>query len=68
MRGAIQKGSQLFDYLGSLDTLEASKSLCFYGIACNLFAAVSQADEERRFWELAGVRGICHLMAQLPEA
>jgi hypothetical protein len=29
---------------------------------------VLQADEERKIWELAGARGITHLMAQLPEA
>jgi hypothetical protein len=44
--GATQKGSWLFDYFGSLVTLEASKSLRFYGIALNLVNAVSQADEE----------------------
>jgi hypothetical protein len=60
---AIQKGSQLIDYFRSLDTLEASKLMRFYGIAPNLVAAVSQADEERRFWELAGARGNPHLIA-----
>jgi hypothetical protein len=29
---------------------------------------LSQADEERKIWELAGARVITHLMAQLPEA
>jgi hypothetical protein len=30
--------------------------------------AVSQADEERKIWELTGARGITYLMAQLPYA
>jgi hypothetical protein len=50
-------------------TLWKHQNRCvFDGIAPNLVAAVSQVDEERKFWELAGARGISYLMAQLPEA
>jgi hypothetical protein len=50
-------------------TLWKHQNRCvFDGIAPNLVTAVTQDDEERRFWELAGARGISHLIAQLPEA
>jgi hypothetical protein len=35
----------------------------FDGIATNMVSVVSQADEERKIWELASA-----LMAQLPDA
>jgi hypothetical protein len=38
----------------------------FDGVAPNMAACLTQADEERRVWELAGAKGISFLMAQLP--
>jgi hypothetical protein len=38
------------------------------GAAPSLAAALSQADEERSVWEMAGAKGISSLMAQLQEA
>jgi hypothetical protein len=40
----------------------------FDGIAPNMVVVVSQADEERKIWELTGARGITHLMAHLLDA
>jgi hypothetical protein len=65
--GPSKKG-QLIDYFGSLTLWKHQNRCVFYGIAPNLVAVVSQADEGRRFWELAGARGISHLIAQLPKA
>jgi hypothetical protein len=38
----------------------------FDGIGPNLAAALEQADEERRMWELAGAMVISALSAALP--
>jgi hypothetical protein len=50
-------------------TLWKHRNRCVFDvIAPNLITTMSQADEERRLWELAGARGISHLIAHLPEA
>jgi hypothetical protein len=69
--GPSKKGLNSLIILGAWTLWKHRNRCVFYGIAPNLVAAVSQADEERRFCELAGARGargISHLMAQLPEA
>jgi hypothetical protein len=38
----------------------------FDGMAPNLVAALAQAEEETKVWELAGAKGISSLYAQLP--
>jgi hypothetical protein len=38
----------------------------FDGIAQNMAMAVTQAEEERKVWELAGAKGTSSLMEQLP--
>jgi hypothetical protein len=66
--GPTKKGVNSLIILGAW-TLWKHRNCCvFYGIAPNIVAAVSQADEERKMWELAGARGITYLMAQLPDA
>jgi hypothetical protein len=41
--------------------------LCvFDGAAPCMAAAVTQAEEERKVWELAGARGVAYFMAQSP--
>jgi hypothetical protein len=66
--GPTKKGLNSLIILGAL-TLWKHRNCCvFYGIAPNIVAAVSQADEERKMWELASARGITYLMAQLPDA
>jgi hypothetical protein len=66
--GPSKKGLNSLIILGAWTLWKHQNRCVFYGIAPNLVVAVPQADEERRFWELAGARGISHLMVQLPEA
>jgi hypothetical protein len=44
------------------------RNRCFDGIAPSLAAAMAQAEEEKRAWELAGAKGISFLVAQVPGA
>jgi hypothetical protein len=38
----------------------------FDGITTSLDVAISQAEEEKKTWELDGAKGISFLVAQLP--
>jgi hypothetical protein len=44
------------------------RNRCFDGIAPSLAAAMAQAEEEKRAWELAGAKEISFLVAQVPGA
>jgi hypothetical protein len=66
--GPSKKGLNSLIILGAWTLWKHRNRCAFDVIAPNLVTAVSQADEERRFWELPGARGISHLMVQLQEA
>jgi hypothetical protein len=59
--GPSKKGLNSLIILGAWTLWKHRNRCVFYGIAPNLVAAVSQADEERRIWELAGARGFLPL-------
>jgi hypothetical protein len=63
---STRKGLNSIIILGAW-TISKHRNRCvFDGIAPNLVACLSQADEERKMWELDGAKGISFLMAQLP--
>jgi hypothetical protein len=64
--GYVQTNSLII--LGAWTLWKHRNRCVFDGIAPILVVAVSQVDGERRFCELAGARGIFHLIAQLLEA
>jgi hypothetical protein len=48
-------------------TLWKHRNCCIFdGIAPSMTAAITQAEEKRRVWEMAEAKGITSLMAQLP--
>jgi hypothetical protein len=66
--GPSKKGLDSLIILGAWTLWKHQNRCVFYGIAPNKGGIVSQDDEERKVWELAGARGITHFMAQLPKA
>jgi hypothetical protein len=66
--GPTKKGLNSLIILRAWTLWKHQNGCVFDGIAPNMAVAVSQADEERKIWELTGARGITYLMAQLPYA
>jgi hypothetical protein len=61
----VRKGLNSLIILG-ICTLWKHRNRCvFDGVVPNMAACLSQADEERRVWELAGAKGISFLMAHV---
>jgi hypothetical protein len=60
------KGLKSIIILGAWAIWKHRNRCVFDGIAPNLDACLSQADGERKMWELAVAKGISLLMAQLP--
>jgi hypothetical protein len=66
--GLIKKGFNSLVILGAWALWKHQNHCVFYSIAPNMVAAMTQAEEERKMWELVEERGITYLMTQLPDA
>jgi hypothetical protein len=64
--GSIQKGLNSLIILGAWTLWQHRNRCVFDGIVPSLVATISQAEEEKRAWELAGAKGISFFVAQLP--
>jgi hypothetical protein len=64
--GSVQNGLNSLNILGAWTLWKHRNRCVFDGIAPSLAATISQAEEEKRAWELAGAKGITFLVAQLP--
>jgi hypothetical protein len=64
--GTIQKQQEFLNYFGVWMLWKHQNRCVFDGIAQNMAMAVTQAEEERKVWELAGAKGTSSLMEQLP--
>jgi hypothetical protein len=62
--GPRKKGLNSTIILGAWILWKHRNRYVFDGDAPSLAAALSQADEERSVWEMAGAKGISFLMAQ----
>jgi hypothetical protein len=64
--GLLREGLNPMFILGAW-TLWKHRNCCIFdGIAPSMTAAITQPEEERRVWDMAGAKGITSLMAQLP--
>jgi hypothetical protein len=64
--GLVRKGLNSFIILGAWTLWKHRNRCVFDGVAPSLAACLTQADEERRMWELAGAKGISFFMVQFP--
>jgi hypothetical protein len=63
---SVQKGLNSLVILGAWILWKHRNRCVFDGISPSLAAALSQAEEEKKTWELVGAKGISFLVAQLP--
>jgi hypothetical protein len=66
LNGIARKGFNSLVTLGAWTLWKHRNRCVFDGIGPNLPAALAQAGEERRMWELAGAKAISALSAALP--
>jgi hypothetical protein len=64
--GSVQKGLNSLIILGAWTLWKHHNRCVFDDIAPSLAATISQVEEEKMTWELAGAMGISFLVAQLP--
>jgi hypothetical protein len=62
----IQKGFNSLVVLGAWMLWKHRNRCVFDGVAPCMAVAMTQAEEERKVWELAGARGVAYLTAQSP--
>jgi hypothetical protein len=62
----FQKGFSSLVALGAWTLWKHRNRCVFDGATPCMAAAMTQAEEERKVWELAGARGVSYLMAQSP--
>jgi hypothetical protein len=62
----IQKGSNSLVVLGAWMLWKHRNRCVFDGVAPCMAVAMTQAEEERKVWKLAGARGVAYLTAQSP--
>jgi hypothetical protein len=63
--GSVQKSCNSLIILVAWTLWKHHNRCVFDGIAPSLTATISQAEEEKRTWELAGAKRISFLVAQL---
>jgi hypothetical protein len=65
---SIKKGPNSLVILGAWTLWKHRNQCVFHGMTPSFVAAITQAEEERKMWDLVGTKGISFLMAQLPDA